>query len=151
MGVAEAAVAAARELHGLIGFGDIPQRDLAVRIADLGAGGHLDREVGRVCAGTVLRATGPAVAGTEVLAVAEVDERVEGGIRAYPDAAAAAAIATVGALGPATLVVQKARAASTAGACAYEDLGLVEKLHPAFRGAGSATEAEPISSPRPRR
>src|SRR5690606_20826498 len=95
MGIAEAAIATARQDEALAHLGHVHNRRLAVRLQDLRAGRDPENDVLAPGAGPVAAHAVAAALRLEVLLVAKVDEGVEP-IDAFDDhIAAAAAVAAV--------------------------------------------------------
>src|SRR5262249_21233525 len=129
MGVAEAAVAAMRQHDAPAGLDQIGDYAFLVLGQDLGPDRNLDHEIGAGCPGSVLAHAVVAALGLEVLAVAKVDEGVEVCDRLGDHAAAAAAIATVGAADLNELLGPEGDDAGAAVSRVHMDFGFVKKLH----------------------
>src|SRR5262245_11457718 len=96
MGVAEPAIAPAREPGAVTDLDEVGQaRDLILGLC-LRAWRHVDDLVGPARAGPVLPHAGASILGLEMLLVAIVDQRVEAGDALNPDVATFAAVAAVG-------------------------------------------------------
>src|SRR5438309_6854367 len=107
---------------------------------DLGSDRHLDDKVVAAGAGPVRPGTALTARSTEMLRVAEVDQRIETGHRLEHDIAALAAVAAVRPAELDELLAAETDGAGAARAGADEDLGLVEEVHcaavtPCGRGA----------------
>src|SRR5437868_11283173 len=129
MCIAEAAIAAGEQDHGLADLGEVGDQRLVVVLEDLRADGHAQHHVLAFGAVAVLAHAVGASRGLEVLLVAVVDERVEPIDALDHDVAAASAIA---AIGPAELdefFAQEADGPGAAVARSHIDLGLVEEFH----------------------
>src|SRR5215470_6160429 len=95
MGVAEAALAAARDHRPLSHVGEVGEQGLAVLLVDLRAGRHVEHDIVAVRAVAVLAHAAAAVPGFEMLLVAVIDERIEPVDRLHDHVAALAAVAAV--------------------------------------------------------
>ena len=127
--VAEAALAAAGQEHGLLRLRQVGDQRLAVLGEDLRAERQGELDVGAVRARALLAHAVGAAACPEVLAVAVVDQGVELGSDPRDHMPAAPAVA---AIRPATrdvLLAPEADAAVAAVAGAHVDLGLIEEAH----------------------
>src|SRR3546814_10169524 len=126
--LAAATVAAAQEHLALALAGEVEQHVLLVLAQDLRAHRHLDDEIvaARACA-VRSRATF-AAGGTEMLGVAEIDQRVEAVDGLEDDVAAFAAVAAVGPAIFDELFMAKAHRTGAAGARAHENLGGIEEM-----------------------
>src|SRR5262249_56673805 len=83
MGVAEAALAAARDHRPLTYIGEVCEQGLAVLLVDLRAGRHLEHDIVAARAVAVLAHAAAAVFGLEMLLVAVVDGGGEPGYRLH--------------------------------------------------------------------
>src|SRR5690606_32360471 len=129
MGIAEAAIATARQDEALAHLGHVHNRRLAVRLQDLRAGRDPENDVLAPGAGPVAAHAVAAALRLEVLLVAKVDEGVEP-IDAFDDhVAAAAAVAAVRSAKLDVLLAAEGDRARAAVACLHIDLGLVEEFH----------------------
>src|SRR5262245_9520699 len=137
LGVAEAAIAAAEQHDAVAGLREIGDQALALRIEDLGAGGHGEHDIGALGAGAVLAHAVAALLRLEMLLVAVVEQGVEVRHAFDNDVAAFAAVAAVGATELDELPPPEADAPVTSVAGADIDLGLVEKLHRTRLSTGS--------------
>src|SRR5208282_3864319 len=124
IGIAEAAVTAARQNDALAEFGEIGEKGLAVLVVDLRTDRHLEHGVGAVGAMAVLAHAGAPVLGKKVLLIAIVDQRIEAVDRFHDHVAALAAVAAVRAAELDEFFAPERHAAVTAVAGANIDLGL---------------------------
>ena len=127
--VAEAAVAAAQQGDGFARRVHVRQEGFLVVIENLRADGDFDEQGGRAGACTVRPGAVAALAGAEMLSVAEVDQGVEVLDRLEHDIAAAAAVAAVGAAELDEFLAPEGRDAVTAVAGFEVDFCLVEEFH----------------------
>ncbi len=129
MGVAEAAIAAARERDALADLGHVGDQRFFVLVEDLGSGRNLEDRVGALAAGAVLAHAVGAGLGLEMLLIAVVDQRVEAADAFDDDIAAAAAVAAVRAAEFDEFLAPERQAAGAAVARTDVNLGLIEKFH----------------------
>ena len=129
MGVAEAAIAAGEQRHGLADRGEVGDQRLVVVLEDLRADGDAKDHVIALGAVAVLAHAVGAGRGLEVLLVAVVDEGIEPVDALHDDVAAAAAIAAIGAAELDEFLAQEADRTGATVAGADKDLGLIEKFH----------------------
>src|SRR5262245_36418933 len=131
MGVAEAALAAARDHRPLTYIGEVCEQGLAVLLVDLRAGRHLEHDIVAARAVAVLAHAAAAVLGFEMLLVAVIDERVEPVDRLYDHVAALAAVAAVRPAELNEFLAPERHAAVPAVARAHVGLGFIEEFHDA--------------------
>src|SRR5437899_8015893 len=131
MGVAEAALAAARDHRPLSYIREVCEQGLTVLLVDLRAGRHLQHDIVAACAVAVFAHAAAAVLGLEMLLVAVVDECVEPVDRLHDHVAALAAVAAVRPAELDEFLAPERHAAVPAGARADIHLGFIEEFHDA--------------------
>src|SRR6478752_1835116 len=129
MGVAEPAIAAARQHDPVAGLCEIRDQRIVVLIEDLCPGRRLQHHVGASRARAILALAMAALLRLEVLLVAIVEQRVEVRHAFDNHVAAAAAVAPVRAAKLDELLPPEADAPIAPVARAHINLGLIEKLH----------------------
>src|SRR5215472_4307715 len=129
MGIAESAIAAARQHNALFDFGQVGQQRDVILVVDLRADRHFENDIGAVGAVPVLAHAGAAVGRGEMLLVAVIDQRIKPIDRFGDDIAALAAIAAVRTAEFDEFLAPERDATVAAVAGANVNLGLVEKLH----------------------
>src|SRR5262249_34664877 len=129
MGVAEAALAAARDHRPLSHIGKVREQGLAVLLVDLRAGRHLEHDIVAARAVAVLAHAAAAVLGLEMLLVAVVDERVERVDRLHDHVTALAAVAAVRPAELDEFLAPERHAAVPPVARANIHLGFIEEFH----------------------
>ena len=139
VGVAEAAIAAAREQHAHTGFVQIGDNGLFVFVENLGARRHFQDDTLAVGAVTVLAHAVAAGRAFEVLLVAIVDQCVEAVSGFDPDIAATPSVAAIGAAEWDELLAPERDRAGAAVAGAHVDLGLIQEFHGALYGERTRT------------
>src|SRR3989442_4174712 len=127
--VAEAALAAAREQRALAVAGEIGHQRAARPVADHGAHRHAQLDVAASSAIAVGAGAPAAVLRTVDARETVVDQRVDVAVGARPYAAAAAAVAAVGAAARHVLLAPERSGAVAALAGVHLDLRFVDELH----------------------
>src|SRR2546427_3787960 len=127
--VAQAALTAAREQRALAVAGEIGHQRAARRVADQGAHRHAQLDVAARPAVAVGAGALAAALRTMDAREAVVDQRVDVAVGARPHAAAAAAVAAVGAAARHGPLAPERSGAVTALAGVHLDLGFVDELH----------------------
>src|SRR5262247_3800699 len=149
MGVAEAALTAAREHRPLTYIGEVREQGLAILLVDLRAGRHLEHDIVAARAVAVLAHAAAAVLGFEMLLVAVVDEGVEPIDRLHDHVAALAAVAAVRPAELDEFLAPERHAAVPAVARANIYLGFIEEFHDArYAIAAAKYESARERSPR---
>src|SRR6266536_4378798 len=129
MGVAEAALAAARDHRPLSYIREVCEQGLTVLLVDLRAGRHLQHDIVAARAVAVFAHAAAAVLGLEMLLVAVVDECVEPVDRLHNHVAALAAVAAVRPAELDEFLAPERHAAVPAVARADIHLGFIEEFH----------------------
>ena len=129
MGVAEAAIAAARQDDFLADLGHVGNQRLAVVFQNLGADRDLEHGVLAAGAAPVLAHAMAAARGLEMLVVAKIDQGIEAIDAFDDDIAAAPAVTAVRAAEFDEFLAPERDAAGAAIAGADIDLGFVQELH----------------------
>ena len=136
-------MAAAQKDDPLARFGEVREdRTLLVIGENLRSHGHFDDQIVAAGARLVLPGAALAAGSTEMLGVAEVDERIEAGHGLEHDVAALASVSAVGSAELDELLAQEGYGAGSTIAGAHIDLGLVEEFH----AARLFTQAARVSS-----
>ena len=140
MGIAKAAIAAPGHADPLADFGEVGHQGLAVFRQNLGAHRYFENDILALGAMAVAAHAVHAPGGLEMLAVAVINQRVEtiGGLNI--DAAAATAIAAIGAAKLDIFLAPERDAAGAALAGAHIYLGFIEKFHRSVRRLGNRVE-----------
>src|SRR5581483_3317618 len=129
-GVAAPAHSALQLHDSLADLGQVGEEGAILVIGkDLSPDWHLDHEILSAGSGAVGTRAALSARRTEMLGVAEVDQRIEPGNGLEDHVGALAAIAAVGPAELDELLAPEAHRAGTARAGADEDLGLVEEMH----------------------
>src|SRR5258708_3576993 len=131
VGIAEAALASARDHRPLSHVGEVGEQGLAVLLVDLRPGRHLQHDIAAVRAVAVLAHAAAAVLGFEMLLVAVIDERIEPVDRLQDHVAALAAVAAVRPAELDEFLAPERHAAVAAVARADVHLGFMEEFHDA--------------------
>src|SRR5581483_6859399 len=128
MGIAEAAIATAREKYALPWLGEIGDQGFAVLVVDMGPGWHFEDGIRAIGAMAVLAHARAAVLCGEVLLVAIIDQRIEAFDRDRDDVTAFAAVAAIGPTIFDEFLAPERHATVAAVAGANIDLGFVQEL-----------------------
>src|SRR5262245_10697034 len=147
MGVAETAVAAARDHRPLTHLGQISEQGLAVFLVDLCSGRYLQHDIGAARAVAVFAHAGVTVVGPKVLLVAVGYEWIQAVDRLYDDVAALTSVAAVRSTELDKLLAPERHAAVPAVARADVDLGFIEEFHEARYATARAKIREPARTP----
>ncbi len=129
IGVAEAAIAAARQQDLVADLVEIGQQRFAILFVDLGADRNFQDQVFAAGAVAVLAHAVAAALRLVVLQIAVIDQGIQPVHRARDHVAAMAAVAAIGAAELDEFFAPERHAAVTAGAGLNVDLGFVEEFH----------------------